>query len=106
MRWPASRKAPFPSAPSKKPALASFVALLGAQPETLAMGSELLVNGVEHGNLGIDFAEKSRLRESDCWEDEIRRRLTLPENRGKAVRMRVRKDDPLGLRDLRRWAGL
>jgi response regulator RpfG family c-di-GMP phosphodiesterase len=50
--------------------LASFIALLGAQPETLAMGlSELLVNGVEHGNLGIDFAEKSRLREADCWEE-------------------------------------
>ena len=73
--------------------LASFVALLGPQPETLAMGlSELLVNGVEHGNLGIDFAEKSRLRESDCWEDEIRRRLTLPEFKDRAVRMRVRKD--------------
>lgn len=73
--------------------LASFVALLGPQPETLAMGlSELLVNGVEHGNLGIDFAEKSRLRESDCWEGEIRRRLTLPEFKDRAVRMRVRKD--------------
>ena len=50
------------------------------------------MNGVEHGNLGIDFAEKSRLRESDCWEDEIRRRLTLPEFKDRAVRMRVRKD--------------
>ena len=40
--------------------LAAFIALLGPQPETLAMGlSELLVNGVEHGNLGIDFAVSS-----------------------------------------------
>ena len=71
--------------------LASFVGLLGPQPETLAMGlSELLVNGIEHGNLGIDFAEKSRLRENDCWEDEIRRRMTLPEFKGRAVRLRVR----------------
>ncbi|MBN8283616.1 response regulator [Zoogloea sp.] len=75
-------------------ALASFVALLGAQPETLAMGlSELLVNGVEHGNLGIDFAEKSRLREADRWEEEVARRLALDENRGKSVRLRVRGDD-------------
>lgn len=75
-------------------ALASFIALLGAQPETLAMGlSELLVNGVEHGNLGIDFAEKSRLREADCWEEEVARRLALDENRGKSVRLRVRGDD-------------
>lgn len=75
-------------------ALASFIALLGAQPETLAMGlSELLVNGVEHGNLGIDFAEKSRLREADRWEEEVARRLALDENRGKSVRLRVRGDD-------------
>lgn len=75
-------------------ALASFIALLGTQPETLAMGlSELLVNGVEHGNLGIDFAEKSRLREADRWEEEVARRLALDENRGKSVRLRVRGDD-------------
>ena len=66
-------------------------AFVTMQPETLAMGlSELLVNGIEHGNLGIDFAEKSRLRENDCWEDEIRRRMTLPEFKGRAVRLRVR----------------
>ncbi len=74
--------------------LAAFVALLGPQPEVLAMGlSELLVNGVEHGNLGIDFGEKSRLREEDRWEEEIARRLALPENADKRVRLRVRRDD-------------
>ncbi|KAB2967641.1 response regulator [Zoogloea sp.] len=74
--------------------LASFVALLGPQPETLAMGlSELLVNGIEHGNLGIDFAEKSRLREADRWEDEVAHRLALDENRNKSVRLKVWGDD-------------
>lgn len=74
--------------------LASFVALLGPQPETLAMGlCELLVNGVEHGNLGIDFAEKSRLREEDRWEDEVAHRLALAENRNKSVRLKVWGDD-------------
>lgn len=74
--------------------LASFVALLGPQPETLAMGlSELLVNGVEHGNLGIDFAEKSRLREADIWEEEVSRRLALPENCEKAVYLRVAREE-------------
>lgn len=73
--------------------LAALLALLGPQPETLAMGlSELLVNGVEHGNLGIDFAEKSRLREADQWEAEVQRRLALPENRHKRVRLHVRSD--------------
>jgi CheY-like chemotaxis protein/anti-sigma regulatory factor (Ser/Thr protein kinase) len=74
--------------------LASFAAMLGPQPDVLAMGlSELLVNGIEHGNLGIDFAEKSRLREADCWETEVERRLILPENRDKRVRLRVRRED-------------
>lgn len=74
--------------------LASFVALLGPQPETLAMGlSELLVNGVEHGNLGIDFAEKSRLREADIWEQEVDRRLALPENCKKAVYLKVTREE-------------
>jgi CheY-like chemotaxis protein/anti-sigma regulatory factor (Ser/Thr protein kinase) len=74
--------------------LASFVALLGPQPETLAMGlSELLVNGIEHGNLGIDFAEKSRLREADRWEFEVDRRLSLPDNLKKVVRLRILRDE-------------
>lgn len=83
-------------------ALASFVALLGAQPETLAMGlSELLVNGVEHGNLGIDFAEKSRLREADCWEEEVTRRLALDANRDKTVRLRIWGDDTRWIFEIR-----
>lgn len=82
--------------------LASFVALLGAQPETLAMGlSELLVNGVEHGNLGIDFAEKSRLREADRWEEEVARRLALESNRDKSVRLRVWGDDTRWIFEIR-----
>lgn len=46
---------------------------------------ELLVNGVEHGNLGIGFDEKTRLQEKDIWEKEIQRRLALPENAQKVV---------------------
>lgn len=61
--------------------------LLAAQcpdPAAVAMGlSELLINAVEHGNLGISYAEKSRLKREDQWEDEIARRLTLPEFRSK-----------------------
>lgn len=82
--------------------LASFVALLGAQPETLAMGlSELLVNGVEHGNLGIDFAEKSRLREADRWEEEVARRLALDSNRDKTVCLRVWGDETRWIFEIR-----
>ena len=49
----------------------------------------MLVNAIEHGNLGIDFHEKSRLKEQDCWQQEVERRLALPENREKYVRIEI-----------------
>ncbi len=36
--------------------------------------TELLINAVEHGNLGISYEEKSRLNQNGEWEEEIRRR--------------------------------
>ena len=36
---------------------------------------ELLVNAVEHGNLGITYQEKSRLRLEGLWEAEVEQRL-------------------------------
>ncbi|MEJ2230777.1 MAG: response regulator [Nitrospirales bacterium] len=47
--------------------------------------NELLANGVEHGNLGIGFHEKTHLQETDTWEEEIKHRLALPENTKKVV---------------------
>ena len=49
--------------------------------------TELLVNAVEHGNLGITYEEKTTLNESGQWEEEVRRRLALPENAGKYVEL-------------------
>ena len=36
--------------------------------------SELLINAVEHGNLGITYAEKGRLLSNGLWLDEIESR--------------------------------
>ena len=47
--------------------------------------TELMVNAVEHGNLGISYKEKSRLISDEKWEGEVLHRLTLPENRDKQV---------------------
>ncbi|MEC5397883.1 response regulator [Uliginosibacterium sp. H1] len=74
-------------------ALAGLVALMSDRPEEVAMGlAELLVNGVEHGNLGIDFAEKSALKNEERWNAEIERRLALPENRHKRVRLEIQRE--------------
>ncbi|PKO36959.1 MAG: response regulator receiver protein [Betaproteobacteria bacterium HGW-Betaproteobacteria-6] len=73
--------------------LASFIAQACPNPDTAVMGiSELLINGVEHGNLGLTYAEKRRLKQDDTWHEEIKRRSTLPENAGKEVRLSYRRE--------------
>lgn len=70
--------------------LAAFLALASPRPECAILGlSELLVNGVEHGNLGITYAEKSELRRNDSWQAEVQRRSALAENRDKRVHVDV-----------------
>lgn len=64
------------------------VMLASAVPEvpSLVLGlSELMMNAVEHGNLGISYQEKSDLIAKSAWAGEIERRLALPENAGKTV---------------------
>lgn len=56
--------------------LAALVA--GALPDAaqVAMGlSEILVNAVEHGNLGITYQDKSQLLAAGAWHEEVESRL-------------------------------
>lgn len=74
--------------------LAAFLAHACPQPEGAVLGlSELLINGVEHGNLGITYGEKSELRRADRWEAEVTRRLALPEHADKRVSVRFQRQD-------------
>jgi DNA-binding response OmpR family regulator len=74
--------------------LATFIAQACPNPDASVLGiSELLVNGVEHGNLGLSYAEKSQLKLSDGWRDEIDRRSALPENIDKEVRLSFLRQD-------------
>ncbi len=52
---------------------------------------ELFVNAIEHGNLGIGYAEKNRLVGEGILSEEIERRLELPENRDKKVTVEIEK---------------
>jgi anti-sigma regulatory factor (Ser/Thr protein kinase) len=54
---------------------------------------ELLTNAVEHGIAEIDYDEKSELNLKGCWEDEVLKRLELPENRKKSAKFLIRRDD-------------
>lgn len=72
--------------------LSTLASLAAPQPENIVMGlSELLINAIEHGNLGITYAEKSRLRLEDRWQQEVERRLLLPHNAGKRARLTVER---------------
>jgi DNA-binding response OmpR family regulator len=64
--------------------LAHYLANCFPNPETVVYGlNELLINAVEHGNLGISYDEKTQLIMANNWENEITRRLSNPENRNK-----------------------
>jgi CheY-like chemotaxis protein len=58
-----------------------------------AMGiHEILINAVEHGNLGITYDEKTDLLNDGIWHKEVDRRLELPENAEKTVRVEVYRE--------------
>ena len=66
--------------------LAALLAKVGANPKQLVVGlSELMINALEHGNLGISYDDKSALIETATWSSEVDRRQRLPENAGKWV---------------------
>ncbi|KAF0813136.1 Response regulator PleD [Andreprevotia sp. IGB-42] len=63
-------------------------------PQKVALGlSELLVNAVEHGNLGISYSEKTRLLQQGRWHDEVASRLAHPDYRQRRVCVRFTRKD-------------
>lgn len=72
--------------------LAAFLANCFPDAQRTVSGlAELLVNAVEHGNLGIEYHEKTRLIEQGGWRNEIERRQALPEHQNKRVRITYHK---------------
>ena len=53
---------------------------------------ELLLNAIEHGNLGLGFETKAELLRQGLWEKEIRRRMALPEYADRHVSVRLTCD--------------
>ncbi|WP_198265426.1 response regulator [sulfur-oxidizing endosymbiont of Gigantopelta aegis] len=72
--------------------LAKVLANACAYPDKVVTGiSELLINAVEHGNLDICYAEKSKLMVKDLWESEVTKRLDSLEHKDKRVRVRFKR---------------
>ncbi len=59
---------------------------------TLAL-RELMLNAVEHGNLGVTYDEKSALNARGEWEAELRRRLVQPGLREREASLAFARDD-------------
>lgn len=76
--------------------VSSLVPVLAAMcpvPDVAAPGlSDLMVNAVEHGNLGVTYQEKSLLKWEGDWEAEIRRRLALPQFCDRFATVRIERN--------------
>jgi len=76
--------------------VATVLANACPNPQTAVFGLvELLVNAVEHGNLGISFNEKASLLKQGDWAGEVERRLGLPDyiNKKVTVSLEITEDE-------------
>jgi len=74
-------------------ALAVFISNCFPEPERVVYGiNELLINAVEHGNLGITYADKTRLVMEGAWRAEVERRLELAEFAGRYGTLELEAD--------------
>lgn len=72
--------------------LALLLADASMTPNRTVSGySELLINAIEHGNLGISYMEKSQLLSEDRWADEIETRLKHPTYAARVVNVTLEK---------------
>ena len=73
--------------------VASQVAHLCPEPHRVVTGiSELLINGLEHGNLQIGYEEKTSLLRTGMWQIEVERRLKSRTNRNGYVELEFAVD--------------
>lgn len=74
--------------------VAAVVSRLAPKPERVALGlTELLVNAIEHGNLGVGYDEKKSMMQAGHWREEIDAKQRLPEFSGKQVLLQLWRDD-------------
>jgi CheY-like chemotaxis protein/anti-sigma regulatory factor (Ser/Thr protein kinase) len=72
--------------PAEARALAALLVRIYPDPERVAVGVwELLINAVEHGNLELTFADKTRLMQERRLLAEVQERLERPEYRDRTA---------------------
>ena len=74
--------------------VSSVLAFISPDQKRVAIGLfELILNAIEHGNLGIGYEEKTLLTSNGTLQKEIERRLALPENRDKRVQVTIERTE-------------
>jgi DNA-binding response OmpR family regulator len=74
--------------------IAALISIACPSRETAHMGlMELMLNAVEHGNLGISYDEKSLLIAEDRLQEELDRRQGLPEYQDKIATISFKRQD-------------
>ena len=73
-----------------------MLSLACPQQELVAVGlQELLINAIEHGNLGIDAPTKDELLKEGRWREEVERRLKDPQYAHRQAHVRFRRGERL-----------
>lgn len=81
------------STPAQASALAEVLASACPESGRRTLGiQELLLNGIEHGNLGVSGEEKGKLLEAGTWQQDVARLLQLPEHATKRVSVDYKRD--------------
>lgn len=74
--------------------IAALVANVAPDPERVVLGlSELMLNAVEHGNLGIGYREKGQYIDAGGLAEEIARRLAHPDWRDKYAELTIERGE-------------
>lgn len=74
--------------------LSTMIANTCPDPNRVVTGLfELMINAVEHGNLGITYQEKTALRQTNKLLDEIEHRLSLPEYTNRLATVEYRRNN-------------
>lgn len=73
--------------------IAVAIANASAAPQKTMVISEILLNAVEHGNLGITYDEKTDLISKNILQQEVARRLALPEYAKKYVELTIKRNN-------------
>ncbi|MCK5296991.1 MAG: response regulator [Alphaproteobacteria bacterium] len=72
--------------------LSSLIAFACPNPVSVGIGLvELMINAVEHGNLGITYKEKSKLLLDNTWNLEVEKRLEKSKNKDKKASLSFKR---------------